>query len=102
MKVDFLGFQVNRQHHQDWAFEIITETAFEQSFLQALFRSDCFRPKGNIKQMQPIAAMLSRKENGMSIMVSAENFGESALVKAEQRITELEQALNKEADNDGT
>ena len=89
MKVDFIGFQGNRQNHQDWAFEIITETDFEQSFLTELFRSDRFLPK----QMQPIAALLTREGNGLTIMVSAENFCESPLVKAEQRILELEQAL---------
>ncbi len=93
MKVDFIGFQGNRQSHQDWAFEIITETNFEQSFLAELFRSDHFHPTKKIRQMQPIAALLTKEGKGLTVMVSAENFCESPLVKAEQRILELEEAL---------
>ncbi len=93
MKVDFLGFQGNRQNHQDWALEIITETDFEQSFLVELFRSDRFHPTKKIRQMQPIAALLTKEHKGLTVMVSAENFCESPLVKAEQRILELEEAL---------
>ncbi len=94
MKVDFLGFQGNRQGHQDWALEIIPETEFEKSFFSALFCSDRFVPKKReLRQMQPIAALLARKNEGITVMVSAENFCESKLVKAEQRIVELEQSL---------
>ena len=92
MKVNFLGLQVdgNRQHHQDWAIEIIPETDFEKSFFTALFRSDSYLKKG-ARQMQPIAALLYHQKNDcMSIMVDAENFCELALVKAEKQITELE------------
>ncbi len=96
MKVDFLGFQGNRQNHQDWALEIIAETNFEKSFFSALFRSDRFVPKNRgLKQMQPVAALLYKEEEGITIMVSAENFCESPLVKAKQRILELEKALSK-------
>jgi len=91
MKVDFLGFKGNRHNHQDWALEIKTETEFEKSFISALFRSDHF-PETR-KQMQPIAALLQAEESGLSIMVSAENFCESPLAKARERIIELEQAL---------
>ena len=95
MKVNFLGLQVdgNRQHHQDWAIEILPETDFEKSFFKALFQSS-FCPKKGRRQMQPIAALLYHQENDcMSIMVDAENFCESELVKAQERITELEQAV---------
>ena len=94
MKVDFLGFQGNRQHHQDWAIEIIPETNFEKSFFSALFRSDTFHPKGKIKQMEPIAALLCREGVGVTVMVDADNFCESELVKARERIIELEQTLD--------
>lgn len=96
MKVDFLGFQGNRQNHQDWALKIVSETEFEKSFFSALFRSDRFVPGRRLKQMQPIAALLYKEESGVSVMVSAENFCESPLVKARERIAELEQALTKE------
>ena len=85
MKVEFLGFQGDRQNHQDWALEIIPETDFEKSFFSALFHSD------RLKQMQPIAALLYQKENGISVMVSTENFCESKVVKLQQRIAGLEQ-----------
>ncbi len=89
MKVDFIGFQGNRQNHQDWALEIVAETDFEKSFFYALFCSDRFIPK----QMQPIAALLTRVDSGLTVMVSAENYCESPLVKAEERILELEETL---------
>ena len=93
MKVKFIGFKGNRQHHQDWAFEILTETEFEKTFLEALFDSDAYHPTKKIKQMQPIAALLFSTESGLTVMVSAENFCESELVKAEKHIGEFEQAL---------
>ncbi len=95
MKVDFIGFQGNRQGHQDWALEIVAETDFEKSFFDELFRSDRFHPTQKIKQMQPIAALLTKEGRGLTVMVSAENFCESPLVKAEQRILELEQAAER-------
>lgn len=98
MKVEFIGFRGERQHHQDWAFELFTETDFEKTFLNALFESDAYHPTRKIRQMQPIAALLCSTERGLSIMVSAENFCESELVKARQRITELEQALTTKQD----
>ncbi len=101
MKVDFLGFQGNRQSHQDWAFEIITETEFEKSFLTELFRSDRFHPTKQIKQIQPIAALLTKEDSGLTVMVSAENFCESPLIKAEQRILELEKLLKEEEVKNG-
>jgi len=96
MKVDFIGFKGNRQGHQDWAFNIIAETNFEQSFLQALYDSDAYHPTKKIKQMQPIAALLAKKEGGVTVMVSAENFCESESVKLRERIKELEQALKEQ------
>ena len=92
MKVDFLGFQGNRQHHQDWALDIIPETDFEKSFFSALFRSSGYRPTGLNRQMQPIATMLCREGTGVSVMIDAENFCESDLVKAREQIVELEKA----------
>lgn len=91
MKVDFLGFQGNRQGHQDWAIEVIPETEFEKSFFSALFKSDRF-PE-TTKQMQPISALLYREGAGITVMVSAENFCESDLVKARAEIAELKQKL---------
>ncbi|GAI57400.1 unnamed protein product [marine sediment metagenome] len=99
MKIEFLGFQGNRQNHQDWALEIIPETGFEKTFFSALFASDRYVPEKDLRQMQPIAALLCRKEAGITVMVSAENFCESALVKARKRIAELEQAPK---DNQGS
>lgn len=96
MKVEFIGFQGNRQSHQDWALEIITETEFEKTFLSALFESDRFIPNKKLKQMQPVAALLYKEETGLTIMVSAENFGESPLAKARMRIEELEQIIKGE------
>lgn len=93
MKVDFLGFRGNRQNHQDWALEIIAETEFEKSFFSALFRSDQFVPNRALRQMQPIAALLSKESSGITVMVSAENFCESELVKARKRIIELEKQI---------
>ena len=75
MKVRFIGFKGNRQNHQDWAIEIITETEFEQTFLSALFDSSCG------KQMQPKSALLYKEETGIAIMVEAEDFQESQLAK---------------------
>ncbi len=95
MKIDFLGFQGNRQNHQDWALEVIPETEFEKTFISALFQSDHFGATATLKQMQPIAALLYKEETGLSIMVSSENFCESELVKARRRITELEQTLKE-------
>lgn len=96
MKVDFLGFKGNRWGHQDWAIDILPETEFEKSFFSALFCSDRFVPNKPLKQMQPIAALLYKGEiDSITVMVSAENFRKSALVKAEQRIIELEQALKE-------
>ena len=93
MKVSFIGFQGKRQHHQDWALEIIAETDFEKSFFSALFHSDRYRPGGTIKQMQPIATMLYSTESGVGVMLAAERLDESSLAKANQRIAELEEAL---------
>ncbi len=95
MKMDFIGFQGKRQHHQDWALEIIPETDFEKSFFLALFRSDLFRPAGPNRQMQPITALLSKEGTGVTVMVAAEDFYESELTKARQRIAELEETLAK-------
>lgn len=96
MKIDFLGFQGNRQNHQDWAFEIIPETDFEKTFIRALFNSDAYHPSKKIRQMQPIAALLAKEDGGISVMVSAENFCESELVKANEKIAELEQIIKGE------
>ncbi len=85
MKVEFIGFQGNRQGHQDWAFNIITETEFEKTFISALFNSDQYHPTRKIKQMQPIAALLYCETTGISVMVSAENFCESKEVKLRQQ-----------------
>lgn len=95
MKIDFIGFQGARHNHQDWAIEIKTETGFEQTFLHALFRSSRF--PDTTRQPQPIAALLFEEDSGLTIMVSAENYRESPLVKAQERIAELEKALKEKA-----
>jgi len=92
MKVNFLGLKGNRQDHQNWALEIVTETDFERSFIQALFACDRFPT--NERQMMPVAALLDTTENGLSVMVSAENFCESPLAVARRRIIELEKILD--------
>lgn len=76
MKVEFLGFQGNRQQHQDWAIEIIAETDFEQTFFNALFDSS-----GGQKQMQPKSSLLCKSGRGLSIMVESEDFKDSQLAK---------------------
>ena len=98
MKVDFIGFEGNRKGHQDWALEIIPETDFEKSFFLALFRSDKWRPTGNIKQMQPIAALLVPEGGGIAVMVSSENYCESELVKAREEIEKLKAEIKERED----
>lgn len=74
MKVKFIGLMGKRQHHQDFALELVTETEFEQSFLGALLDSR----EGS---RQPIATLLCRTEQGISIMIDSEKFEDSQLSK---------------------
>jgi len=74
MKVEFIGFMGKRQHHQDFALDLVTETNFEQTFLKALLDSR----EGS---RQPVATLLYTNEKGLSIMIDSERFEDSQLVK---------------------